>query len=189
MGGDTAPAFGRVARLMDVASRSSPQSCARWAPCCSNGRRARRPTRTRPASGSMLQLARRPDWLAGIASDIGGLACQAAALSGGRLVVVQPVLAANLVFALPIGAWFEHRRVARREFAGAMTVLAGMVVFLVIADPGGGRADATGQAGSSRSRPAPSSARRSSRSPPEARPSARRHARRGGRICSGSRRR
>jgi drug/metabolite transporter (DMT)-like permease len=94
-------------------------------------------------AGFLLRLARRPAWLAGIACDAGGLVCQAAALSVGRLVVVQPILAAYLMFTLPIGAWLDHRRMRPRAVLGALAVAFGLTVFLIVADPGGGRDDAT----------------------------------------------
>jgi drug/metabolite transporter (DMT)-like permease len=94
-------------------------------------------------AGFLLRLARRPRWLAGIASDALGFACQAGALAGGRLVVVQPLLATSLVFSLPLGARLGGRHVARRELAAAGAVAAGLAAFLVLADPGGGRDDAT----------------------------------------------
>jgi drug/metabolite transporter (DMT)-like permease len=97
-------------------------------------------------AGFLLQLARKPQWLVGIATDGGGLVCQAWALAVGRLVVVQPILAASLVFALPIGARLSNRRVSRRQFLAALTVAGGLAIFLVVANPGGGRPDATTKA-------------------------------------------
>ena len=91
----------------------------------------------------LIQLARRPQWLAGIATDGGGLVCQAGALAAGRIVVVQPILAASLVFTLPIGAWLNHRPLRRRNVAAALTVTAGLALFLIVANPSGGRNDAT----------------------------------------------
>jgi drug/metabolite transporter (DMT)-like permease len=94
-------------------------------------------------AGFLLRLARRPRWLAGIASDALGFAAQAAALAIGRLVVVQPLLATSVVFSLPLGAKMGHRRVVRRDMVAAVAVTAGLGVFLVVADPTGGREDAT----------------------------------------------
>jgi drug/metabolite transporter (DMT)-like permease len=85
-------------------------------------------------AGFLLRLARRPRWLAGIASD---------ALAIGRLVVVQPLLATSVVFSLPLGAKLGHRRVVWRDMIAALAVTAGLGVFLVVADPTGGREDAT----------------------------------------------
>ena len=90
--------------------------------------------------GSSLRgLVRRPPWLAGIAADAAGFAAQAAALAVGRLAVVQPLLASTLVFALPL----ERRRVRRSELAAALAVAAGLALFVTIADPAGGRTDAS----------------------------------------------
>jgi drug/metabolite transporter (DMT)-like permease len=99
-----------------------------------------------PASGSstglLIQMARRPVWLAGIAADALGFACQAAALGFGRLAVVQPLLVASVVFALPLGARLTGQRVRRVDIGAALLVTAALVAFLTIADPSGGRSDA-----------------------------------------------
>ena len=87
---------------------------------------------------SLLALARRPPWLAGIAADAAGYAAQAAALAVGRLAVVQPLLVSTLVFALPL----ERRRLQRSEIAAALAVGAGLALFVTVADPAGGHADA-----------------------------------------------
>lgn len=97
-------------------------------------------------AGFLLQLARKPQWLVGIATDGGGLVCQAWALAVGRLVVVQPILVASLVFALPIGARLNHRKVSRRQLLAALTVAGGLAIFLIVANPGGGRRDASSKA-------------------------------------------
>jgi drug/metabolite transporter (DMT)-like permease len=86
----------------------------------------------------LLRLARRPRWLAGFAADALGFVAQAAALAVGRLVVVQPLLATSVVFALPLGAKLGGRRVSRRDLLAACTVTAGLGIFLVVADPTGG---------------------------------------------------
>jgi drug/metabolite transporter (DMT)-like permease len=97
-------------------------------------------------AGFLVRLARRPRWLAGIAADGLGFVCQAAALAAGRLVVVQPLLATSVVFSLPIGAKLGHRRVGKRELTAALAVTGGLAAFLVLANPGGGRDDATNAA-------------------------------------------
>jgi len=88
---------------------------------------------------STLGLLRRPRWLAGIAADGLGYVAQAAALAAGRLAVVQPLLITSLVFALGL----ERRRVRRAQLAAALAVGVGLALFVTIADPAGGRADAT----------------------------------------------
>jgi drug/metabolite transporter (DMT)-like permease len=89
-------------------------------------------------AGFLIELARRPRWLAGVAADALGYVCQAAALAIGRIVVVQPLLATSVVFALPLGARLGGRQVARPEVVAAIAVTAGLAVFLVVADPSGG---------------------------------------------------
>jgi drug/metabolite transporter (DMT)-like permease len=89
-------------------------------------------------AGFLLALARRPRWLAGTAADVLGFVAQAGALAVGRLVVVQPLLATSVVFALPLGAKLGGRRISGREVLAACTVTAGLAGFLVAADPGGG---------------------------------------------------
>ena len=97
---------------------------------------------TGSSSGLLLQMARRPVWLAGIAADALGFGCQAAALGFGRLAVVQPLLVTSVVFALPLGARLTGQRVRRIDVGAALLVTAALVAFLTIADPSGGRDDA-----------------------------------------------
>jgi drug/metabolite transporter (DMT)-like permease len=87
---------------------------------------------------STLVLMRRPRWLAGVVADGAGYVAQATALAAGRLAVVQPLLVTTLVFALPLAG----RRVQRRELVAALAVVAGLALFVTLADPAGGRADA-----------------------------------------------
>jgi drug/metabolite transporter (DMT)-like permease len=93
-------------------------------------------------AGFLIRLARRPVWLLGLAVDALGFVAQAAALGVGRLVVVQPVLSLSLVFALPLGARLSDQRIGRREIGAALVVTLGLVLFLTVSNPGGGRDDA-----------------------------------------------
>jgi drug/metabolite transporter (DMT)-like permease len=94
------------------------------------------------SSGLLLRMARRPVWLAGIAADGLGFAAQATALGIGRLAVVQPLLVASVVFALPLGARLSGQRIRRVDIAAAALVVAALVAFLLIAEPSGGSDDA-----------------------------------------------
>jgi drug/metabolite transporter (DMT)-like permease len=94
------------------------------------------------SAGFLVQLARKPRWLVGIAADALGFVGQAWALAIGRLVVVQPLLATSVVFALPLGAKLAGRRVSGRQIGAALAVTAGLGAFLVVADPKGGVEDA-----------------------------------------------
>lgn len=94
------------------------------------------------SSSLLLRMARRPVWLAGIAADALGFVAQAIALSIGRLAIVQPLLVASVVFALPLGARITGQRVRRADVGAALLVTAALIAFLTIADPSGGRDDA-----------------------------------------------
>ena len=94
------------------------------------------------SAGLLFRLIQHPVWLGGIAAYGIAFGMQAAALGDGRLVVVQPILATTIVFALPLGVWLSAQRVTRRDVIAAFVVTAGLALFLVLADPSGGREDA-----------------------------------------------
>jgi len=96
--------------------------------------------------GFLARLVRKPIWVAGLGADALGYGAQAAALGVGRLVAVQPLLVASVVFALPLGAKITHQHVGRREILGATAVCAGLVIFRLVASPYGGQSDATAAA-------------------------------------------
>ena len=89
--------------------------------------------------GVLVRLGRRPAWLAGLAAVIAGFALQAAALGLGRLVVIEPVLASGLLFALALAAWRDRRPLRRAEWAAAVAVVAGLAVFRTAGQPTGGQ--------------------------------------------------
>jgi drug/metabolite transporter (DMT)-like permease len=90
----------------------------------------------------LFRLIRHPVWVAGIAAYGIAFGLQAAALGVGRLVVVQPILATTIVFALPLGVWLSARTITRRDVIAAIVVTAGLALFLLLADPSGGSEDA-----------------------------------------------
>ncbi len=94
-------------------------------------------------AGLLLQLAQKPLWVGGIVVDGLGFLCQAAALHFGQLAVVQPLLAAAVVFALPFGVLIIGRKITRTDVLGALAVTAGLVFFLVMADPQDGSDNAS----------------------------------------------
>jgi drug/metabolite transporter (DMT)-like permease len=94
------------------------------------------------SSGLLVQMAKRPVWLLGILADGFGFIAQAAALGFGRLAVVQPLLVASVVFALPLGVRLTGQKVRRIDIGAAFLVTAALVAFLTFANPSGGRADA-----------------------------------------------
>jgi drug/metabolite transporter (DMT)-like permease len=95
--------------------------------------------------GLITRLVRRPIWLIGTGADTLGYVAQAVALGLASLVLVQPLLATSLLFALPLGAWWAKRRLRRSDAAWAITLTVGLAVFLVAGEPTDGvdRADVT----------------------------------------------
>jgi drug/metabolite transporter (DMT)-like permease len=94
--------------------------------------------------GLIVRLARRPVWLLGIASMILGFIFQITALRFGDLALVQPILAAELLFVFGYLAMVGSRRVQRRDWLAAAAMSAGIGVFLRLASPAGGRLHAPG---------------------------------------------
>jgi drug/metabolite transporter (DMT)-like permease len=88
--------------------------------------------------GLITRLIRRPVWLIGTASDGLGYVAQAIALAFGSLVLVQPLLAASLLFALPLGAWWAKRRLKRSDGLWALVLTAGLAAFLIAGNPTAG---------------------------------------------------
>lgn len=75
-----------------------------------------------------------------------GFLFQVLALRYGPLILVQPLLVTGVLFYLITGAVMRHDHPDGRLVAGALTALAGLSVFLVVARPSGGRGSFTGGA-------------------------------------------
>jgi hypothetical protein len=85
-----------------------------------------------------MDLARRPRWLAGIGLDALSFFILALALAFGPLALVQPLASLDVLFALPLIARRQGRRLTLQDKAGAVTVAGGIVIFLSVAPPSGG---------------------------------------------------
>jgi len=83
----------------------------------------------------LVQILRRPVWLAGGGLQSTGWILQAAALDRGSLVVVQSLTATSLVIALPLGARITNQEINRRVIFGAAAIIAGIVLFLSVGSP------------------------------------------------------
>jgi drug/metabolite transporter (DMT)-like permease len=94
----------------------------------------------------LFRLARRPVWLAGIASMILGFVFQLTALHFAPLALVQPILALELLIVFGYMAVLGGRRVQMRgrDWAAAISMSAGIGLFLGVASPSGGRLHASG---------------------------------------------
>jgi drug/metabolite transporter (DMT)-like permease len=86
----------------------------------------------------LIQILRKPVWLAGMVMQASGWILQAVALDKAPLMVVQAITSLSLVIALPIGIWLTGQQVDRKVVAGAVTVVAGIIVFLSVGSPHGG---------------------------------------------------
>jgi drug/metabolite transporter (DMT)-like permease len=103
-------------------------------------------TRDVPADAGMssaivTSLLRNPLWWAGLATAAAGYGFQAAALSFGSLMLVQPLLVSALLFALPISARLAGRRVTRTEWGWALVLTLALAVFVSVAHPRQGHND------------------------------------------------
>jgi len=85
---------------------------------------------------------RQPLWLLGLATDVAGLALHVLALGQGSLALVQPLMTSGLLFALPARRLLDRQHATHGELVRAGLLVAGLSVFLVAADPVGGKAAA-----------------------------------------------
>jgi drug/metabolite transporter (DMT)-like permease len=83
-----------------------------------------------------------PAWLAGTLILLVGYVAQGAALDRGKLVVVQPLLVTTIVWALPLGYWITSQIIVRRQVLGALVVVVGLALFVLVGDPNAGVANA-----------------------------------------------
>jgi uncharacterized membrane protein len=86
----------------------------------------------------LWHLVKQPRWVAGVALEAFSFVLQGVALAFGPLALVQPIAATDVLFALPLIARRSGRRLTRRDVAGALTVTAGIVVFLAVSPPTSG---------------------------------------------------
>lgn len=94
----------------------------------------------------VARLARNPRWTIGFVISAAGLALHGVALHFGPLAIVQPLLVASLVFALPLRTILDHNNASKAELAAAIVVVAALTGFLFAAHPTGGHPGARGAA-------------------------------------------
>lgn len=76
------------------------------------------------------RLPRSRRWWAGWAVNVMGFLVQATALYFGTVALVQPLLAAQLLFTLPLATWRSRRRPTTMEWLSAAAITTGVVVFV-----------------------------------------------------------
>ena len=89
----------------------------------------------------LLDLLRKPVWVLGILSMIVGQALSAIALAVADVSLVEPLLTANLFFALIIARLLYRQPLGPAEWVGALLLPAGVAAFIVAGDPAGGNPD------------------------------------------------
>lgn len=90
-------------------------------------------------AGLILDLLRRPVWLAGILAVIAAAVGQALALATGPLTIVQPLFILELPLTLIVASLLMHRHLPGRGWLAVAVVVAGLAVALVAASPTGNR--------------------------------------------------
>ncbi|MFC5910190.1 DMT family transporter [Streptacidiphilus monticola] len=88
----------------------------------------------------LLDLMRQREWLFGLTFMVVGQLLSAAALSAGRLSLVEPLLTTNLVFAMLLARWTSGEKLGRSGWGGVLLLAAGVSTFILAGQPtGGGR--------------------------------------------------
>ncbi|EGD54327.1 DMT family transporter [Gordonia neofelifaecis] len=74
-------------------------------------------------------------WWLGAVVALLGFGLQATALGLGSILVVQPLVVLAVLFALPMEAWIDKRRLERGEWLWGVILVVCVVLFLVLARP------------------------------------------------------
>ena len=86
----------------------------------------------------VVYLFRNPLWLFGWVALAAAFVFQALALHNGLLSIVQPVLATELVFMLLLRRFWIHQSIRLVTWVAAAVTCAGLTVFVIAGQPGGG---------------------------------------------------
>jgi drug/metabolite transporter (DMT)-like permease len=98
-------------------------------------RRVDAPNRLSPRL--LLSLVHDPWWLVGMVASVLGYGMQASALFLAPVVLVQPLIVTELLFALPLAAALNGTRLGAREWLGAGMIAAGISCFVLVGHPSG----------------------------------------------------
>jgi drug/metabolite transporter (DMT)-like permease len=77
----------------------------------------------------------RPLWMLGFLVGLVGFSMHAVALTIGSLALVQPLQVTQMIFMVPFSAWVAQSSMQAREWRGAILVLVGLGIFLVVTQP------------------------------------------------------
>lgn len=95
-------------------------------------------------AGMLVRMVRDPLWMVGLVASVVGFALEATALSIAPVVLVQPLIVAELAFALPLAALVAGRRLGRTEWTGIGLVTAGLATVVAVIRPSDAPIVATG---------------------------------------------
>src|SRR3954451_24947159 len=84
------------------------------------------------SASSLLRLAQNPLWLFAVIGDFAGFLLQAAALSAGSVVVIQPLVVLMLPVALAVSFIMGGHRPRMGDYLGCLGVLGGLALFLAL---------------------------------------------------------
>lgn len=84
------------------------------------------------AASLMSRLVRSRVWLTGWLVNLGGFGSQAVALHFGSIATVQPLLATQLLFALPMSSLERARWPRARDWLAGLSICGGLVLLLVV---------------------------------------------------------
>lgn len=85
----------------------------------------------------LLELVRKPMWIASIGTVVLGLSLQVVALAFGPLLLVQPLLVTSVLFAALFASWMGRRHVDGLVLLGGLCCAAGLSAFLLLGRPHG----------------------------------------------------
>ena len=96
---------------------------------------SRRPSDERMSLTLMRRLVADRTWLLGICAAVLSYGFQAVALTFGPLTLVQPLVVSELLFAVPVSVRLRDLRLRKRDWLAVGSVVAGLAVGIVAADP------------------------------------------------------
>jgi drug/metabolite transporter (DMT)-like permease len=91
----------------------------------------------------LLRLLHSPRWMLGNVADAGGYVMQFLALRRGALALVSPLFVTGLAMSIIGSAFVNHRRPTRRDWVASLATVAGLGVFIAVAQPGPGHPHAS----------------------------------------------
>ncbi len=96
---------------------------------------SRRPSKERFSLRLMINLFKDHWWVGGIGAAVLSYGFQAVALALGPLVLVQPLVVSEMLFAVPISVRMRGLRLRPRDWASVLAVVAGLAVGIIAANP------------------------------------------------------